>query len=49
MHISHYGFVCPVRFSNEKYIRERKKRNSNRIIEKKILQVFVNNSQILPI
>ena len=27
MNISHYGFVCPVSFSNEKYIRVRRKRN----------------------
>ena len=31
LHISHYGFVCPVSFSNKKYIRVKKKK----VLEKK--------------
>ena len=29
MNISHYGFVCPVNFSNKKYIRVKKKKFSD--------------------
>ena len=51
MDISHHGFVFPVSFSNKKKedIRVRRKRNVRKRFDKKVFQVFVNNSQILPI
>ena len=36
MHISHYGFVCPVNFSNEKYIRVKKKKFLDIILREKV-------------
>ena len=49
MHISHYGFVCPVNFSNVKYIWVKKKKFLENKLREKIYQVFVNYSRILPI
>ena len=46
---SQYGFVCPVKFSNEKYIRIKKKKFLDIFLRKNRYQVFVNYSQILPI
>ena len=48
MNISHYGFVCPVNFSNEKYIRVKKKKFLDIFLRKNRYQVFVNYSRILP-
>ena len=41
MNISHYGFVCQVNFSNEKYIRVRKKKFLEIFLGKSRYQVFV--------
>ena len=37
MNISHYGFVCPVNLSNEKYIRVKKK---------KFLEIFLRDKNV---
>ena len=44
MHVSHYGFVCPVSFSNEKYIRKRRKIN----IRQKRTKKYFRFSWIIP-
>ena len=56
MNISHYGFVCQVNFSNEKYIRVKKKKFLDIFFEKKnisgICELFANISHmtnIIPI
>ena len=49
MHISQYGFVCPVGFWNEKYLRVKKKLFLEFFLRKNVFQVFVNNSRILSI
>ena len=49
MNISHYGFACPVIFSNKKYIRVKKKKLLNIFLRKITYQVFGNYLQILPI
>ena len=46
MNISHYGFVCPVNLSNEKYIRVKKKKFLEIFFERQKCQVFMNYSQI---
>jgi len=35
MNISQYGFFCPINFSNEKYIRVKKKKFLEKFLEKK--------------
>ena len=47
MNKSHYGLVCPVNFSNEKFTRVQK--NEFLELKKNRYQVFVNYSRILPI
>ena len=49
MNIYHYGFVFPVNFSNEKYIRVKKKKFFDTFLRKNRCQVFANYMQILPI
>ena len=49
MHISHYGFVFLVGFSNKKCITVKKEKYCRKNLEKNIFHVFVNNSGILPI
>ena len=50
MHISHYGFVCPVNFSNENYIRVKKKKFLDIFLRKKkkfgIRELFANTSHL---
>ena len=50
MNISHYGFVCPGNFSNEKYIRVKKKKFFEIFFEKKkisgIRELFANTSHL---
>ena len=49
MNISHYGFVCSVNFSNEKYIRVKKKKFLIILLRENRYQVFVSYLGILPI
>ena len=42
MNISHYGYVCLVNFSNEKYIRVKENKFSENFLSKNRYQVFVN-------
>ena len=49
MNICHYGFVCLVNYSNEKYKRDKKKKLLDIFLKKNRYQVFVNHSQMLPI
>ena len=49
MNMSHYGFICLVNFSNEKYIRGKKKKFLDIILRKNRYQVFVNYLRILSI
>ena len=49
MNISHYDFVCPETFSNEKFIRVKKKKFVEIFLRKNRYQVFVNYLRILPI
>ena len=44
MHISHYGFVCPVGFSNEQYIGIKKKKFKKKFREKIYLIFLAKNS-----
>ena len=49
MHISHHGFVCPVSFSNEKYIRVWGKRNIRKKFDNFCLGIrdkFANTSHL---
>ena len=49
MNISHYGFVGPVNFSNEKYIRVKKKKCLDILLRKKISgiqELFANSSHL---
>ena len=47
MNISHYGFGCPVNFSNEKYIRVKKEKCLEIFLRKNRYHVFVNYLRIL--
>ena len=49
INISHYVFVCLVNFSNEKYIRVKKKKLLELFLRKNRYQIFVNYSRIPPI
>ena len=56
MNISHYGFVCPVNFTNEKYKRVKKKKLLETFLRKKkisgICELFANTfhlTNIIPI
>ena len=50
MNISHYGFVCPVNFSNEKYIGVKKKKFLVIFLREKrisgIRELFANTSNL---
>ena len=50
MNIYHYGFVCLVIFSNEKYVRVKKKKLLDILLKKKkisvILELFANTSHL---
>ena len=46
MNISHYGFVCPVNLSNEKYIKVKKKKFFDIFFRKNRYQVFVKYSHL---
>ena len=53
MNISHYGFVCPVNFSNEKYIRVTKKKLLDIFLRQKLIsgirELFANTSYLTKI